>query len=69
MEKDKRSHISKRKALKKAVAERLGVPVDWLTWVNGQLFWAITKKPVEGVLLVPKPAKPKLNYYFTGSRW
>lgn len=47
--------ISRRKALKKAAAARLGILVERLEWLNGQLCFVENHKPVEGVEKVSKP--------------
>ena len=47
--------ISRRKALKKAAAARLGILVERLEWLNGQLCLVENHKPVEGVEKVSKP--------------
>ena len=53
-----KNHVSKRKKLKKEAARSLGVSIDALGWVNGELVFLASNTRVDGIAKVPKPAAP-----------
>ncbi|TSC78007.1 MAG: hypothetical protein G01um101424_141 [Parcubacteria group bacterium Gr01-1014_24] len=56
------AHIAKRKSLKKGAANRLGVSLDALGWVDGQLIFLASNTTVDGIPVVPKPPKPTTSH-------